>query len=146
MLSVKVTDVIPLENKMLLVFFEDDSVKRFDVGKLMDAYPEFDELEDDELFQSVKVEAGGYGISWNSRLDCSEGELYENGIDVLLCRDDFIRFVKYNLVNTKEATEILGCSKQNIDDLVKRGKLKPIKSGAKYKLYLKSEIQKRRWE
>lgn len=145
MLSIKVVDVVPLRDMNLLVFFEDESIRKFDVKKLFANNPEFKILENEDLFNNVSVEPGGYGISWNDELDCSEGELYEQGEKINLSQNDFYSFVKHNLINTKEAAEILGCSKQNIDDLVKRKKIFPIKSGLKYNLYLKSEIKKRLW-
>lgn len=145
MLSIKVLDVVPLNNYYLLVFFEDGITKKFNVNSLMSKYPEFKELIDIELFNSVKVEPGGYGISWNDELDCSEGELYSEGINVDIEYNDFILFVQHNLVNTREATEILNCSKQNIDDLIKRNKLKPVKSGAKYNLFLREDVCRRTW-
>lgn len=145
MLTIKVKNVLPIDDMNLLVFFENDKVKKFNVKRLFDEYPEYKALEDANLFESVKVEPGGYGISWNSELDCSEGELYNDGIDVPVTLADFEAFVKHNLVNTKEVTEILGCSKQNVDDLVRRGKLHPIKSGVRYTLFLKSEVERRNW-
>lgn len=145
MLSTKVIDVVPLRNHYLLVFFEDGITKKFNVNSLIDKYQEFKELIDDKLFNSVKVEPGGYGISWNDELDCSEGELYSEGISIDIAYDDFILFVQHNLVNTREATEILNCSKQNIDDLIKRNKLKPVKSGSKYNLFLREDICRRTW-
>ena len=42
--------------------------------------------------------------------------------------------------------EILGCSRQNIIDLTKRGKLHPIETSEKSTLCLKSEILKRNWQ
>lgn len=145
MLSIKVLDVVPLNNYYLLVFFEDGITKKFNVNSLMSKYPEFKELIDIELFNSVKVEPGGYGISWNDELDCSEGELYSEGISVDIAYDDFILFVQHNLINTREATEILNCTKQNIDDLIRRNKINPVKSGPKYNLFLKEEITRRTW-
>jgi hypothetical protein len=32
------------------------------------------------LFNLVKVEAGGYGISWNDHIDLACDELFENGV------------------------------------------------------------------
>lgn len=49
-----------------------------------------------------------------------------------------------HIVNANEACQLLGCSRQNIDDLMKRDKLHPIRKDAKYKLFLKSEIMQRR--
>ena len=42
------------------------------------------------------------------------------------------------VVNTVEPAKILTCSGQNIDDLIKRGKPKPIKETANEKLFLSS--------
>lgn len=145
MLSVKVVDVVAIDDMKLLVFFENGCTKKFDVKMLLKNNPEFEELKDESLFYSVKVEPGGYGISWNSKLDCSEGELYNEGITVDISLNDFLKFAKNNLINTREATEIIGCSKQNIDDLVRRNKLNPVKKGSKYSLFLKTEVLKRRW-
>lgn len=55
-------------------------------------------------------------------------------------------FVRYRVVNTAEAAELLDCSRQNIEDLVRRGKLHPVKEMSKSKLFLKSEINQRNWQ
>lgn len=145
MLSIKVTSVIPLDNLQLLIFFENGIVKKFNVRSIINEYPEFEDLENEDLFNLVRVESGGYGISWNEYLDCSEGELWENGVEVPLSSSDFLNYAKYNVINTAEATELLGCSRQNIEDLIKRGKLHPVKSYPKGKLLLKSEVEQRTW-
>ncbi|WP_044018806.1 DUF2442 domain-containing protein [Thermoanaerobacter italicus] len=36
------------------------------------------------FFKAVKVDAGGYGVSWNSELDLSEYELWKNGKEIKL--------------------------------------------------------------
>ncbi len=145
MFSIKVIDVVPLLDLELLVFFEDGAVKKFDVKKLFEQWPEYRALENESLFKKIKVEAGGYGISWNEELDCSEGELYQNGVDVPLQLDDFRAFAENNLISTHEASCLLECSKQNIDDLVRRKKLHPIKKDQRYNLFLKCEVVARIW-
>lgn len=145
MYSVKVKEAVPLDDMEVLVFFEDGKIKKFDVKPIMKDYPEFEDLKNPDLFRLLRVEPGGYGISWNEDLDCSEAELYENGIDVPLTLTDFCAFVKHNLVTTNEATEILQCTRQNIEDLIHRGKLHPAKVLANGKLFLRSEIEQRNW-
>lgn len=140
MLSIKVKNVIPLSNMRLLVFFENGVIKTFDVKPIIKDFPEFETLCNIDLFNLVQVEAGGYGISWNSELDCSEGELWDNGVEIPLSFEDFVQFVKINIVNTNEATDILNCTRQNIEGMVKRGKLKPVKEYQRTKLFLKSDI------
>ena len=82
MLSIKINKVVPMDDMKLLVSFENGSVKQFDVGALSKDCPEFEVLRDPAIFQCVEVEPGGYGIAWNDELDCSEGELWENSIDI----------------------------------------------------------------
>mgnify|MGYP000849356500 FL=1 len=89
MLSIKVTKVIPLANLRLLVFFENDVSKLFDVADFIAECPEFELLRDLAIFQMVSVEPGGYGISWTEELDCSEGELWERGTEIPLTAADF---------------------------------------------------------
>lgn len=141
MLSIKVVAVSPANNSCLIVFFENGEVKVFDTKPLINKFDEFKALLNPDIFNLVKVEVGGYGISWNDDLDCSEGELYDNGIVIPLSIEDFILFSKYNVVNTAEACEILQCSRQNIGYLLKQNKLKPIKSYQKSKLFLKSDLE-----
>ena len=143
MLSIKVKDAIPLSDMQLLVFFENDVIKLFDVKPIIKDYPEFEELKNEDLFNLVKVEPGGYGISWSSELDCSEGELWEDGVELPITPEFFINFVKYGIINTKDACDLLDCSRQNIDDLFKRKKITPIKVFQRNKLFLKSDSTKR---
>ena len=143
MLSVKIIDAVPLDNAVVLVFFEDGKVKKFDTKKLIPDYPEFEALLNQDLFNLLQVEPGGYGISWSEELDCSEGELYQEGVDVPLCFEDFLSFCKYNLVTAKDAANLLGCTKQNIDYLTQSGKLHPVRYDTRYKLFPKHEITKR---
>lgn len=84
MLSIKVKSVTPLDGMNLLVSFENGIVKKFNVEPIIKDYPEFEALREPALFQMVRVEPGGYGIAWNEDLDCSEGELWENGTEIPL--------------------------------------------------------------
>lgn len=140
MLSTKVSSVIPLKNLNLLVFFENGVIKKFDVKPIIKDFPEFQALENEDIFNLVQVEPGGYGISWTSELDCSEGELWENGVEIPLDTDDFTSYVKYNTLVSSEATELLNCSRQNLDSYIRRGRLKPIKESQRSKLFLKTDV------
>ena len=82
MLSIKVTSVMPLEPMKLLVRFENGVSKQFDVEPIIKDFPEYEVLRDPAIFQLVRVEPGGYGVSWNEELDCSEGELWKHGVEV----------------------------------------------------------------
>lgn len=77
----KVQDVKPLEKYKLLVTFQNGEIKNYDVKPLFDKWAVFKDLiYINGLFQQVKVDAGGYGISWNDDIDLSCNELYYNGV------------------------------------------------------------------
>ena len=63
--------------------FEGNLKKKYDVKQLFNKFDVFRTLIDVKgLFEQVKVDVGGYGISWNDDLDLSCDELYYNGIEV----------------------------------------------------------------
>lgn len=77
----KVKEVKALDNFKLQVCFEDKTFKVYDVAPLFDKWNVFQALQiDNRLFNAVRVDAGGYGISWNDDLDLSCNELWENGV------------------------------------------------------------------
>ena len=79
----KVQDVKPLEKYKLLVTFQNGETKNYDVKPLFDKWQAFKDLAYiNGLFQQVKVDAGGYGISWNDDIDLSCDELYYNGVSI----------------------------------------------------------------
>ena len=86
------------------------------------------------------MQTGGFGVSWDVNVTISDSTLYRIGKKVPLTAADFRNFVSYRVINATEVAEILGCSRQNIIDLTKRGKLHPLKASDKNTLYLKSEI------
>ena len=146
--SYKIDDIMPLENQKLLIFFSDGTVKVCDIKRMVDKNSSLEKLLTihPEYFEKVRLQVGGYGVFWDENMTISDSELFENGKTVPFSKEDFCSFVSNRVVNTAEATEFLGCSRQNIDDLIKRGKLKPIKETEKGKLFLKSDIEKREWE
>ncbi len=74
----RVKDVGILEDYVLIVRFDNDVNKRFDIrSRLCDS--RFQPLRDKALFNCVKVDQGGYGISWNDEVDISEYELWNSG-------------------------------------------------------------------
>lgn len=75
----KVKTVTTLPDYILLVEFQNKQIKHYDVKQLFDKYEEFNALKAEQLFQCVKVDTGGYGISWNDDLDISCDEIWEHG-------------------------------------------------------------------
>jgi hypothetical protein len=75
-----VKEVTPLENYVLLVQFTDGKEKQYDVKPLLKEMAAFEPLMYVHgLFEQVKVDTGGFGISWNDNIDLSCNELYAGG-------------------------------------------------------------------
>lgn len=79
----KVREIKPCANYELFVVFENGEKKSYNVRPLMDKWDPFDSLVTIQgLFEQVKVDAGGYGVSWNDEIDLSCDELYHHGVSV----------------------------------------------------------------
>ncbi len=79
----RILSVQPQEHKKLLVKFINGVEKIYDCTHLL-SMEIFQLLNNDAFFKSVRVDAGGYGISWNDEIDLSEYELWKNSIEVVM--------------------------------------------------------------
>jgi len=77
----KILAVQVLEDKKLLVKFVNGVEKVYDCAQLL-GMEMFQVLSNEALFKAVRMDAGGYGVSWNDDADLSEYELWTNGIEV----------------------------------------------------------------
>ena len=75
----KVLTATALDDKKLLVKFENGISKVYDCTPLL-SLEVFSVLVDDALFRSVKVEPGGYAISWTDQVDLAEYALWTHGV------------------------------------------------------------------
>jgi len=76
----RIKDVKPLKNMMLAVTFKNGVIKEYDVKPLVKSYEIFKCLENESIFNLVRVDAGGFGIAWTDDIDLSEYEIWQNGI------------------------------------------------------------------
>lgn len=140
-------DVLPLDGYCLLVFFRDGVVKKCDLKSHFEKTAAFNILlRKPEYFASVQMLTGGYGVFWDVNMTVSDSMLYQIGKKVPLRVSDFKNFVAQRVINATEAAELLNCSRQNVMELTKRGKLHSIKASERNTLYLKSEIIQRVWK
>ena len=69
-----------MNDLILLVTFTNQEQRKYDVKPLLKKWDAFLPLANHpELFDQVRVDLGGYGISWNDNIDLSCDELYFNG-------------------------------------------------------------------
>jgi hypothetical protein len=77
----KIKQVQVKDDFHLIVKFDNDFEKDYDCQQLF-RRPEFEPLLNKAFFRSVKVDTGGYGISWSDDIDLSEYELWVNGKEI----------------------------------------------------------------
>jgi hypothetical protein len=70
--------VAAIGRAQLVVTFRNGERRVYDCTPLL-SRPEFALLTDAAFFRTVRVDAGGYGVSWSDDLDLSEYELWTNG-------------------------------------------------------------------
>jgi hypothetical protein len=75
----RIESVKPLPGRRLLVAFQNGERRIFDCNPLL-SDPCFADLRNDALFKTVRVDSGGYGVSWTDEIDLSESELWMKGI------------------------------------------------------------------
>ncbi len=77
----RIKAVEPLEEKRLLVTFDNEVRKIYDCRDILEL-ERFQLLHRDAFFRAVKVDPGGYGVSWNDDMDLSEYELWTHGVEL----------------------------------------------------------------
>lgn len=77
----KIKMINPLKDKRLLVLFANDVKKIYDCQKILNL-ERFQLLKHEAFFKTVRVDPGGYGISWDEETDLSEYELWTNGVEI----------------------------------------------------------------
>lgn len=111
----KVRTVLPLEKFRILVSFVEGVTKIYDIKPLFTKWDIFNTLKFDGLFSKVKVDQGGYGISWNDDIDLSCDELFYGGKTINSPFDGLIAFT--------EACQLWGLNESTLRKAVTYGKL-----------------------
>lgn len=141
--EIKIEDILVLKDNKLLLFFKNKKVKLFDLKEYVLEHKEFEIVN--KYIKEVQILVGGYGIYWDSNLEIMDYVLYDLGKAINPTKDIFIDYIKNSVLTTAEVVELLNCSRQYVNELVKNDKLHPIKSSEKNTLFLKSEVIKLNW-
>lgn len=143
--SIRVEEAVPLDDGQMLIFFRNGAARKCDIRKLCSDRRFAPILQNARLFSAVQVQTDGYGVTWGENLDVGADQLYREGVAIPLSIHDFQSYAAYCITDTAGACKLLNCSRQNISDLVKRGKLHPLHSSAAGNLFLLSELRQRLW-
>ena len=112
----KIKSVSALPEYKLSVEFSEGVTKIYDVKPLLEKETFFATFMDQpEVFASVSVDVGGYGIIWNDDIDIACDELFYNGKTIKTPFDGLIAF--------SDATQLWGLNESTLRKAIAYGKL-----------------------
>ena len=111
----KIVSVKPMDNLVLLVGFQNGIEKTYDMRALYPVFPQFAIFETDmDLFYQVRVDTGGYGISWNDDLDLAAEDIWEGGMETGNKKEvDIVAALAVDLVR---ARELVGMTQKQLSE------------------------------
>ena len=138
----RIKGAVPLGNGQYLVCFLDGCIKKCNIYEIS---------RDNECLEGVfrmypsemdnaRPLTDGYGFGWGDDMCILYPSLYSKGTDLPINYSELTSAIKNSLVSSAEAGDILDCSRQYINELVRKGRLKPIKFSGKNPLFLKSDV------
>ena len=140
----RIVDAVSLPQNRVLVAFRAGDVLLCDIGQLADANPGLARaLSSEDAFARMEVTPGGREVRWGTAVALGDFELRTCGKPVGLTWEDLAGIAPALLVDAAEAADMLGCSRQNVNALVKRGALPAAKKGGKSTLLLRADVRSR---
>lgn len=125
-----------------IITFLDGSVGTFNVNSYQDKDKIMNLQKYAELLSNVCVSGLGSSLAFSESVHISSEEVYNCVEKGFGCVEDFNRIMAENVLSTQEVQEMLNCSRQNVSDLVRRGKLIPLKKTSNIMLFSKQNIMK----
>ena len=130
----RITEIQVQGEYIILAVFQNGVEKEYDIRKLYPIFPQFKVLEQDKkLFSSVRIDVGGYGISWNDELDLDAEEIWDEGketgrihdMDIMLMLGQELTEARASAgITQKELSERIGIYQAEISK-IERGLANP---------------------
>ena len=112
----KIRSAAALPGYQLSIQFAEGQTKTYNLNRAFEKWPAFNILKTDpDLYYSLYVDVGGYGIVWNDDLDLACDELWENGSTIDNPFDGLMAF--------SDATELWGLNESTLRKAIAYGRL-----------------------
>lgn len=100
----RIQHVLAKENYLIEATFFGGETKRYDVKPLFIKFPQFQIFKErGNLFETVAVDPGGYGISWNDELDLDAETIWEDGVLIESAgKSDLHHLLAYHVLLARE--------------------------------------------
>ena len=142
-LQKKLEDLTLLGGSRILVTFRDGMIRHIDAADLQteadtDGSGRLHAYRDG--IRALAVRDGGQILALTGEKEVAAERVRLLGKEISLTRPEMHEYIRQNLVSTSQAAELLGCTRQNVADLVRRGRLTPFMKEGNTWLFLKSEL------
>lgn len=88
----RISTVYPLDERKLLVWFEGGESRVFDCAANL-SEKELAALHTRKMFETARVTADGYAVSWGADIDITSKELFDKGVFVDVSKSESMRVV-----------------------------------------------------
>jgi hypothetical protein len=133
-------DCTALDDNILMCFFADETVKKISLSDIGD-YSKVDKvISNKALYETCTPGCGGYYVTFNDSIDIPAWLLYDKGRIVDVTYKDFLTFIGRNIVDTTRACELLECTRQNLNYIVRKNNITPVMNDVKGNLYIKNRL------
>ena len=95
-----------------------------------------------ERLARLTMQAGGHGITIADDGHIPSNVLRSCATPLPVTAIDFKAYLQQELIDTAEAARTMGCTRQNIQDLVRRGRMEPVITLRNNFLFLRSELSR----
>lgn len=95
-----------------------------------------------DLFREAMTRCAGAEITFGNGMGLTYDTVYHYATELPFTVEQLCAFSNATIMSTQEITEQLNCSRQNIHDSVKRGRITPLDTNTKEQFFLKSEVYK----
>ena len=136
-----IIEAFPIEDNRIVCMLNNDTTIEVNLKNCLEEVPKlYSILSKDRLLSTLKVDAGGYGVTFNETISIDKRILLEHGVILPIYAHVFQDFVRHSIVNTTETCSILECTRQNLAHLIKTDVLHPLKEGWRENMFLKGEV------
>ncbi len=102
--------------------------------------------KDEERFGTAQLLPGGSGISWGDENRLIPLHLLRGaGIPIPMNAQQLRLYAYQSAIDTSEACRILGCSRQYLNQLVRAGKLVPMRGNSTTSLFFRCDVERLMW-
>ena len=140
----RVVEAVALGGGRLLACFRTGESRIYSAEELLALEPSLERvLAGDGAFERAEVSPGGRGVRWGTVVRVGDEVLANAGRALPLSWDDLASMTPALLVDAAQAAQMLGCTRQNVNALMKRGALPAAKTSGKATLFLRASVRAR---